>query len=448
MTRRSRLLACSLLGLANNAVSQVTWHAIPPAPNATGNYAYEEIRARLVSVGFGSVFEFDGTTWSPAASIAVPTILWAIPRLGEVVFATDSGPPTFTQDIYVWDGASVSLRDVLPSVLALQVPLAAHPVFGIIVPWYSPSVQGLVLFAWAGSWAVLPTGLQTPPTVSGGPGGPFTYRYHSMTYDPTRGKLVMFGRSQVDPTGATVATEAITWEWDSLSGWTNLGTSGTVGETSTIWFDSHRGAIMRLDEGLAGGAMYQRTATGGWTSFPIQGSSPYLLSLYGYDPLRNRVFGVSSLTSTTPIGYWSDAFPASYDLHSGSCQHAQSPMMWLSNPASRAWLGGALSVDIAHPSSSVAGLTMGFDDQQFGGVSLPLPLAALGMPTCTLNVNPLVTMLAAIGGSTATIVVPIPNSVGLVGTTVFQQPFSLAPNANPAGLLLGYSTRAVVGRSQ
>jgi hypothetical protein len=167
----------------------------------------------------------------------------------------------------------------------------------------------------------------------------------------------------------------------------------------------------------------------------------------GYDPFHNRFYGISTLG----LGYYADVYPAAYEGHGPSC--STNPFfMWLTQPSSRAWIGGTLSVDIGDTWSPLptpfAFLAMGFGDQTFQGVPLPISLASIGMPTCTLNIDAQVTVAVPVSGGVGTSTLPIPMSMGLVGLEFFQQGFAVWPGANPMNLLATNSTRGTIGRSQ
>jgi hypothetical protein len=269
-----------------------------------------------------------------------------------------------------------------------------------------------------------------------------------MTNDRTTGKLVLFGRTEYTGSGFPVATEAITWEWDPVNGWVNLGVSGTLADAATIWFDAHRGKVMRLDTYPGGHSLFMRTATGGWAPFPLQAPSVGLAYGAGDDPHYNRYYGVGTLG----LGYYADVYPATYEGHGLSCSTTSPFPFWLTQPSSRAWIGGTLSVDIGDPWSPLptpfAFLAMGFGDQIFQGVPLPISLASIGMPSCTLNIDAQVTVAVPVTGGVGTWTLPIPMSMGLVGLEFFQQAFAVWPGANPLNLLASQSNRGIVGRSQ
>lgn len=91
---------------------------------------------------------------------------------------------------------------------------------------------------------------------------------------------------------------------------------------------------------------------------------------------------------------------------------------------------------------------MGFGDQTFQGVPLPMSLASIGMPACTLNIDAQVLLAVNVSGGVGTMTLPIPMSMSLVGSQFYQQAFTVVPGANPLNMVVTNSTRGVVGRSQ
>ncbi|HEX6811193.1 MAG TPA: hypothetical protein VF384_06200 [Planctomycetota bacterium] len=451
-----RLLGWMLVWLMSVSVAsaQITWNSIPAAPN-TGAMAFDTWRQRLVSVGNGSTYEFDGTAWTqiPGAGspYAIGWIAFDSVQGRTLVGAFMPGPPDLI-NVWAWDGVSWTSSLPQPTFLFNLGHVTSHPEMGLVFTYQDPLVSGLALYSWNGAWlTLLPTGMQLPPTRAGIHNN--YYIYHSMTSEPTTGKLVLFGRTEFMGSGIPIATEAITWEWDAVNGWANLGSSGTLAggvfSVTTIWFDAHRGKVMRLDTYPGGHNAFMRTATGGWAAFPLQAPSTGLVFGVGSDPYLNRFYGVGLLG----LGYYADVYPAKLEVHGLSCPPSTTNpfWIWLTQPSSRPWIGGTLSVDIGATWSPLptpfAFLATGFGDQTFQGVPLPISLASIGMPSCTLNIDPAVTAAVPVSGGVGTATLPIPMSMGLVGVQFFQQAFAVWPGANPLNLLATPSNRYTIGRS-
>lgn len=303
------------------------------------------------------------------------------------------------------------------------------------------SAQGIELYQWNGQAFSLILATVMPPTHAPGNN---VYGYLGFTYDEAADRLVLFGRSELNPSGpAIVAWDAITWEWDPTNGWVNRGISGTMLHSSKIWFDRVRGAIVRFDWQASAQQMYLRGAGGNWIQI---GSPAVWLASPCYDWRRNRLY---SYNPHTPygMGYFGDVHPAAYEPHAAGCQTASAPSLSLSRPWTRAWLGQTLSVDAANLVGPFAILSMGFDDQTYNSSPLPLALAAYGMPGCNLNIDAAASLIVPAVNNRATVTIPIPNHPALVDMPFYQQAFALVPGANPLGMLASDSVRGTVGRS-
>lgn len=252
----------------------------------------------------------------------------------------------------------------------------------------------------------------------------------------------MFGRTETGPFG-TVAYAPAVWEWDPVNLWVDRGASGPF-TGGLIWFDEHRGKLLRLDSSSPPGPQpaYERLPSGAWASYPFQGfvSSWPNVGWHSKDVYRNRVYHAFN------PGYLHDVYPARYEVHEPSCLVAGGP--WLQSQTSRAWIGGINTVSVTSLLSPLAALAIGFGDQTYGGSPLPLSLGSIGMPGCTLNIDPHAFFAFQVAGTTGTLSIPIPMQQSLVGTMFFQQAFMSAPGANPLGVLASYSVLGTVGRQR
>ena len=85
---------------------------------------------------------------------------------------------------------------------------------------------------------------------------------------------------------------------------------------------------------------------------------------------------------------------------------------------------------------------IGFTDQMWNGVLLPVDLTSAGFTGCTLYIDPVLTFVATPVATTSSWTVALPNSAALIGQALYAQAFPLLVGANPAGIL---ATNAVVG---
>lgn len=83
----------------------------------------------------------------------------------------------------------------------------------------------------------------------------------------------------------------------------------------------------------------------------------------------------------------------------------------------------------------------------WAGQPLPINLGFLGSPTCTWNIEPLVTVgiVASATGSGRWPTLTIPNNPALGGVSFFDHSLWIDPAANPGGLVTGWSSEWIIG---
>jgi len=88
---------------------------------------------------------------------------------------------------------------------------------------------------------------------------------------------------------------------------------------------------------------------------------------------------------------------------------------------------------------------VGFTDQIWNGVPLPVDLTPAGLTGCTLLIDPALTTVAAQNATNAFWTISIPNSPTIVGQPLFAQAFPLVIGANPANVLATNAIEGIVG---
>jgi len=444
--------AVAMMLISSLLPAQFQWTPIPNAPNTQwAARAYAANRDRVVSIDLNAIFEYDGTSWMQVASPQWGGGIWWLQydRRGVVLVAAVPGSWPSQAFLYEWDGLALTQRVALPPQMATAGPwllttsssaAAAGATYQLTA--YS-GVQGVSLTSWDGqAFTQMPTGTMVPPTI--GPSGS-TYHYMGLAYDETTQALVLFGRVHRNSQGQVLGIEGTTWEWSPISGWQYVGSAGSIPNQTRVWYDAHRGCLVRIQNVSGVTSLFRRTGPTTWAPVPWLGPSVTTWGIDGHDPIRNRTY---SMTLTTQLGYIGDAYPSEFEWHGTHCTQNLSPGLYLTESWSRAWIGHTLSVNIVGLNGPLAGLGMGFDDQFSNGVPLPLSLASIGMPSCFLNIDPAATAWANVTGTTATMTLPIPFTQALVGVEYFQQPFAIDPGANALGIVLGNSIRGTVGRQQ
>ncbi len=431
---------CAAIVACSPCVAQL--QVVPSLCGAHG--AYDSHRDLVVTFdnSTSTTRLFDGAMWQAVVSPVVPpTPLW---------FVYDAGRRRVLDvdflDVWEWDGHQWTIMG--PSSYAQ--PSSSYFVGAIAYDAHEERVTMLALHPsgvdaelrdWDGSgWTT-----RANSAIVARPGPFAQYIYHAMEYDSLRRRLVLFGRTEVLNSGSIVASLPLTWEWDRQAGWVQFPASGIIGFT-TMWFDNHRGRMMRHEWSTTFSAINLRDANGTWQPVGATGLSSTPIGGHSYDSKRNRLY-----KNWNGGGYLTSTHPAEYEQHGSGCAAPGSPKLGLSQPWSRAWAGQSLSVTVMPNVAAVhavAVLATGLSDTAWGSAPLPLALDAFGMPGCTLRVAPDVLDLGTGGNGGITFQLAVPANPALHGAAFWQQAFVLDAFANAAGLRASNSMRATVGQMQ
>jgi hypothetical protein len=199
-----------------------TWLEVLPGNRPGGReyhgMAYDPARGRVVVFGgrtsgnYGDTWEWDGNNWYQVTVVNPPS-----PRHGHsmaydqqsqatLLFGGD-GPSAQT---WLWNGTAWTLQAPPQSPSARWHAAMAHdPVHGkmLLHGGWSGSVTLGDTWIWDG---VLRTWTQAPA------GGPGPRRNHSMTFDASRGRVILVGGETLNP-GAPRGFLSDVWEWDGTS---------------------------------------------------------------------------------------------------------------------------------------------------------------------------------------------------------------------------------------
>ena len=112
-------------------------------------------------------------------------------------------------------------------------------------------------------------------------------------------------------------------------------------------------------------------------------------------------------------------------------------------------LGETFTAEISNlPSSALlTAVAIGLSDTSWSGIPLPLDLAIVGAPTCSLYNDMAVGagFLASLQSINATYAYQVPNLVNLAGLSLFQQAWSLAPAENAFGIVTSNNLELSLG---
>jgi hypothetical protein len=296
------------------------------------------------------------------------------------------------------------------------------------------------MWSWDGiDWSQI-TPATMPPARSG----------HGLAWDELRDVLVLFGGAD----GTTRLDDV--WEWDGTD-WLHVPPAPYNGaaygpaarDQMVMAYDPYAERVM-----VSGGETDTGCAIDAWTwdgiawlrLLPTNGTLPsgrrgaQLVFDTAANQLRLHGGGCGAQFSAELWSFQLPAFARSDSFGAGCAGSNGVPMLSV--------VGGTLPVlgatlDFAYDNGpTILGITpimsVGFDDESFQGLPLPLPLAALGLPGCTLYHSGEVSesFVATPTASQFTWSLSLPNNAGFLGQEFFFQGLhlELPPAANWAAL--------------
>jgi len=389
-----------------------TWTQLTPAVSPAGRWqaraAFDSGRNRIVMFGgrapnnvfFDDTWEIVGVAWVKVATKTVPPkrerggFAYDAKRKQTVMFGGRGVGNAVLGDMWVYNGTDWSNVSVTP-----MPPARYHPLM-----CYDSDREVIVLFGgrsaasaastlnatweWDGTrWTKMNPKVSPPPTSIAG-----------ATYDDARNRTVMFGG--LDNTGKFLDT---TWEYD--------------GQT---W--------------------EQRKPK----SFPPARSGAVL----AYLPVQQAVYTYGGFHSTPKqlADFWRYATdkPAVFQASGTACKgSAGAPGL---GATSLPWAGDTLNLEV-NPVLTTAPVlvALGLSKTKWGALTLPLPLAAFGAPTCSLYTSPDLFFVAANTAGTARLALPIPNLASLGGAKIYNQALVVDPGANALHLVFSNLGESTIG---
>jgi hypothetical protein len=269
------------------------------------------------------------------------------------------------------------------------------------------------LWAWSGqAWTEL-----TPAV------GPPARRLAGMSYDRARDRVVLFGGTN----GAS--TFGDTWEFDGAT-WSQLEPSVAPPPRSahvqvydprlqrTILYGGANTTEL-YDTWLWDGATWSQLAT---AHHPDAAAG----ACAAYDSVRREVVLFGGSTARGELWRLRDVTRGGWITTGQGCESGNG-LLTLSvlDPLA---IGATTRFELTHVPDTFYVLPIawiGFDDQQWSGVPLPVPLDILGSPDCLLRTEPIAPLfLAAIGGGVAVATLSLPPEPSLVDDMLFLQGFA------------------------
>jgi hypothetical protein len=443
--------------------AQATWTIRIPPGSPAGRFghamAFDEARGVVLLFGgatatngtLNDTWTWDGQTWSGVSPNVFPrarmghTMVYDSVRQAVVLFGGASHPyvgPGFG-DTWEWDGSRWIQRFPASAPPArVGHAMAFDRSRGVAVLYGGNDVLNGVSMHYSDTWEW--------------DGQTWTHRYTGapwrvgsngellfpgpMAYDEKRQRTVLFGGGAL---AGSIGLPPIgdTWEWDGTR-WTQSAPSAGR-EGHAIAYDPLRERIVVFGGGGAGPAPLLTTLERDDTTWIVR--SPPSPPARGWTAMaydRMLLFGGNSLSDTWE--YHTTPIPTYTPFGSGCTGSAGVPTLAAVSGA-RPWTGSTFTVELrALPLGVSAFMFTGFSITTWGPFALPLPLAAYGMPGCSLWVAPDVVYPVAVSGTAGQWDLPIPSVTSLVGVTFFNQGIVLDRPANQAGAVLSNAAGGVV----
>lgn len=433
-----------------NALTRAS--APPPIERSFHAMAYDSLRGKAVLFGgthsgYNSIFsdgwEWNGVTWSSLTVIppylANPSMVYDSLRDKIVMFGTNTNSRT-TSETWEWDGLAWTQATAVGPPARRRHSMSYDSTRGktVIYGGYFQDSSALLNDTWewdGASWSQVAWG------------GPPMRASAAMAYDSRRNKTVLFGGSS-----GTMPPLNDTWEWDG-NAWTQAATSGpTPRHDHALAFHHARGKTILFGGQSSNGRLNDTWEWDGTTWQSVTSSSPS--ARYGhamvYDTTHRRVllFGGNAILHSRQL----DQYDTWEWLAAGIAQNygagCGSPALQLhGNASAPPVINGTAQVSLTHIPSTVAFVAMGWSRTALFGLPLPLSLGSYGLPGCELlqSAEHAALPVSFAGAGTATYSLALPNWPGLVGINLYLQAWALAPAANPGNTIVSNGVEWLVG---
>jgi hypothetical protein len=439
-----RFAAVAVACTASSLAAQTNWTLLAPATTPvaftahTTAYHLPTDRTLLfggtyAGVRYNETWLWDGATWTQAAPATVPparvahAMAYDVSRARLVMFGGIPAGGGYLGDTWEWDGIDWQLMTPVAS----PAPRRSHPMA------FLPSRSTVILWGgYAGgdlndTWEW--NGVNWSPILTAA--SPAPRRASEMALDPATGGLLLFsGYLQTNDT----------WLFDGTN-WVQQfpATSPPARYDHSMIGDPIRNRVVMF--GGPGAADTWEWDGSNWlnrtpATLPAARSDTYL----SYDVVREEILMFGS--SPTPETWvYRVVQNATFTPSGTGCPGTllQAPVL---SSTDRPWLGETFTADVAPVPPNTIGLMLyGLSDTVSSLGPLPLPLAAVGMPGCSLQVDPVLIDAFLAFGQTATWALPIPNAAALLGVQIYCQGAALDAGANALGIIVANHGAMLLG---
>lgn len=202
-------------------------------------------------------------------------------------------------------------------------------------------------------------------------------------------------------------------------------------------------------------------ADAGWMSVPFRGAGGVdLTKEYAFGAFNHRFTGAANEALgrdamsdaelelvwdrvRAALATWVDYTPAQLSTYGVGCPGSAGVPNHTTTGSGE--IGAAFQFACANlPGSTVALLALGFSDQSWNGVPLPLDLAVVGAPGCLLRQDGAITEAIVASGSTQRSIT-LPNTPSIIGANLYSQFLVADAPANALGWTISNARKLVVG---
>jgi hypothetical protein len=145
--------------------------------------------------------------------------------------------------------------------------------------------------------------------------------------------------------------------------------------------------------------------------------------------------------------YYAARGNATYGVFGAGCSGSNGTPTLAPAMGSLPKIGQTLTLEVGNGPlpNALAVVALGFSKTTAFGLPLPIDLTAIGMPGCTLLIEPFLNTGVGLVNGTGTYTLPIPNRMPLFGLALHHQAFVFDPPANQTGLTLSNAGEGVIG---
>lgn len=428
------------------------WAELPVAGSAltVGGCAaaFDASRGRLVAFagGLNSTWEFNGEWWidtgqqGPADSSQV-SVEAVYDSQRQVVVAVRGISSSQTTETWEWDGflwQQVATATMPPG--RFDFALAYDSVRGVTVMYGGLNGSALQSDTWefdGVDWMLRTTG------------GPPARQGHAMTFDVARSEVVLFGGHSVN----TYLNLADTWRWNGIYWVQDLVVGPVARSRHLMTYDEARqrvvmhGGRVNYNSGVYPRDVWEWDGLQ-WTS--MTAAPPDLGAALEYDPVNQRVLLIGGHTGGVMNhevwGYTASTHLASVQSFGVGCPGPQGVPLLATAAVPR--LGDVFSATVSNLPTGALNLPLGFlgfNNQHWNGVPLPVPLDGAGFPGCFALLGPEQSFLLATVPGTVNWDVEVPFLPAFLGEHFYLQAGVLVLGFNPGGVVFSNGLDATVG---